>query len=125
MEHWNSKQQRELRLNSASYQIIYGVLFRKNYDGLFPRFLEKEDASKVVKELHDDPAGGNLSGDTTTHNILRAGDYLPTLFKYSHAYGRKCDVCQISGGILSKAAGPLQPVIISDPFKQWGIYIIR
>ena len=47
-EHWNSKKRRELRLNSASYQIINGVLFRKNYDGGFLRCIEKEDASKVV-----------------------------------------------------------------------------
>ena len=54
-EHWNSKQRRALRLKSASYQIIDGVLFRKNYDGVFLRCLEQEDASKVVKELHDGP----------------------------------------------------------------------
>ena len=39
-EHWNSKQRRALRLKSASYQIIDGVLFRKNYDGVFLRCLE-------------------------------------------------------------------------------------
>ena len=71
-EHWNSKQRRELRLKSASYQIIDGVLFRKNYDGLFMRFLEQEDASKFVKEFHDGPAGGHFLGGTTAHKILRA-----------------------------------------------------
>ena len=47
-EHWNSKQLRALRLKSASYQIIDGVLFRKNCDGVFLRCLEQEDAKKVV-----------------------------------------------------------------------------
>ena len=32
-------------------------------------------------ELHDGPAGGHFSGDTTSHKILRAGYYWPTLFK--------------------------------------------
>ena len=68
--------------------------------------------------------GGHFSGDTTTHKILRSGYYWPTLFKYAHAYARKCDVCQRSGGGLSKVARLLQPVIISEPFEQWGIYII-
>ena len=45
----------------------------KNYDGVLIRCLEREDAAKVVLELHDGPAGGHFSGDTTTHNILRAG----------------------------------------------------
>ena len=59
-EYWNSKQRRALRLNSTSYKIIDGFLFRKNYDGVFMRFLEQEDASKVVKELHDGPTGGHF-----------------------------------------------------------------
>ena len=37
---------------------------------------------------------------------------------------RKCDVCHRSGGILAKEAGPLQLVIILEPFEQWGIDII-
>ena len=46
-EHWISKQRRALRLKSASYQLVEGVLFRKNYDGVLLRCLEKEDAKKV------------------------------------------------------------------------------
>ena len=49
-EHWNSKQRRELHLKSASYQIIDGVLFRKNYDGVLLRYLEKEEAKKAITE---------------------------------------------------------------------------
>ena len=48
---------------------------KKKYDGVFLRCLEREDASKIVKELHDRPAGGHYSGDTTAHKILRAGYY--------------------------------------------------
>ena len=89
LEHWNSKQRRALHLKSTSYQIIDGVLFKKNYDVLFLRCLEQEDASKVVKELHDGPARGHFLGDITTQKILRAGYYWPTLFKDTHAYVRK------------------------------------
>ena len=123
-EHWNSKQRRELRLKSASYQIIDGVLFRKNYDGVFLRCLEQEDASKLVKELHDGPVGGHFFRGTTAHKILRAGYYWPTLFKDAHAYVRKCDICQRSSVILEKTVGPLQLVIISESFEQWGSAII-
>ena len=59
-EHWNSKQRRAHHLNSTSYQIIDGVIFRKNYDGVFLWWLEQEDASKVVKELHDGPIRGHF-----------------------------------------------------------------
>ena len=49
-----------MRLKLASYQIIDGFIFKTNYDGVFLRCLEKEDASKVVKELHDGLAEGNF-----------------------------------------------------------------
>ena len=42
-----------MHLKSATYQIIDGILFRKNYDGVLLIFLEKEDAKKVITELHD------------------------------------------------------------------------
>ena len=88
------------------------------------RFLEQENASNVVKELHDDPAGGHFSGDTTTHKILRTGYYWPTLFKDARAYVTKFDICHRSSGRLAKVVGPLQLVFISKLFKQWGIDII-
>ena len=49
------------------------MFFRKKYDEVFLRCLEREDAEKVVKQLHDGPTGGHFSGDTTIHKILRAG----------------------------------------------------
>ena len=39
-EDWNSKQRRELCLKFTSYQIIDGVLLKKNYDRVFLRCLE-------------------------------------------------------------------------------------
>ena len=45
-EHWISKQRRALCLKSASYQIAEGVLFKKNYDGVLLRCLEKKMRKK-------------------------------------------------------------------------------
>ena len=102
-----------MRLKSAGYQIIDGILFRNNYDGVLLICLEKEDAKKVIAELHDGPAGGHFSGDTTSHKILRAGYYWPMLFKDAHVHVRKCNICQRCGGRQAKAAAPLKPVMIT------------
>ena len=40
-EHWSSKQRRALRLKSASYQLVEGVLFRNNYDRVLLRSLKR------------------------------------------------------------------------------------
>ena len=76
-EHYNSKHRRALRLKSASYQIVEGILFRRNYDRVLLRCLEKEYAKKVMTDLHDGPAGEHFFGDTIAHKILRSEYYWP------------------------------------------------
>ena len=85
----NYTAKRALRIKANQYQLIDNVLFRKNYDAILLRCLEKPDAEKVMQELHDGPAGGHFGGNTTSHKILYAGYYWPTLFKDAHEYARK------------------------------------
>jgi hypothetical protein len=97
-------ERRALRIKSGEYHLINFVLFKINYDGVLLRCLEQEDADKVLKELHDGPVGGHFAGNTTTHKILRADYYWPTLFKDTHTYARNCNTCQISVGKDKRAA---------------------
>ena len=56
---------------------------------------------------------------------MRAGYYWLKLFKYAHAHVGKCDTVQRRSTRQAKEVGPLKLVIISKPFKQWRIDIIR
>ena len=78
-----------MRLKTKQYEIINGVLFRINSNYVLLKCLEKNEAEKVLQKLHDGPAGGHFGGNTTTHKILHAGYYWPTLFKDAHEYERK------------------------------------
>jgi ribonuclease HI len=66
---------RALRLKYASFHLVNGILFRQNFDGVLMRCLEKDEAEKVLLELHAGEAGGHFGGDTTAHKVLRAGYY--------------------------------------------------
>jgi hypothetical protein len=100
------KNKRSPRLKYAFFQLINNVLFRKNFDGLFLRCLEKEESEKVLSELHAGDVRGHFGGDTTTHKVLRDGYYWPTLFKDSHALFRKCIICQKVAGTSEKSSIP-------------------
>ena len=113
-----------MRLKSSQYQIIDGVLFRHNYDKVLLRCLEKDDAEHILTELYDGLAGGHFSGETTTHKVLRAGYYFPTLFKYAHVHARKYQICQVNAGRETRPAFPLQPITIENPFEQWGLDVV-
>jgi hypothetical protein len=123
-ENLNPRERRALRLESTQYRLIKSVLFRVNYDGVLLRCLEREDVDKILKELHDGPAGGHFAGNTTAHNILRADYYWPTLFRDAHTYARNCKIFQMSTGREKRAVVPLQPVAVSRTFEQWGLDII-
>jgi hypothetical protein len=105
-----------LRLKSASFHLVNGILFHQNFDGVLMRCLEKDEAEKVLLELHAGEAGGHFGGDTTVHKVLRAGYYWPTLFRDAHALCRKCIICQKASGRLQKPAFPLQPITVNSPF---------
>jgi hypothetical protein len=91
---------------------------------VFLRCLEKQDADKVLKDMHDGPTGGHFLGDTIAHKVLRNGYYLPTLFKDEHAYSRSYEAWKKAAGREHKSHIPLQPISIEEPFKQWGMEII-
>eukprot|EP00253_Pinus_taeda_P022398 PITA_22398 len=118
------KNKRAIRLKAKNFIIIDDVLFRQNYDSVLLRCLEKPEAQKVLKELHDGPAGGHFGADTTAHKVIHAGYYWPTLFRDAHEYVRKCRNCQTPSRRQRKSAFPMQPVNIEQPFEQWGLDII-
>lgn len=62
-----------LRLKKNQYQLVNDILFRRNYDYVLLRCLEKTEAEKVLQELHDGPVGGHFRGNTIAHKILHAG----------------------------------------------------
>jgi hypothetical protein len=109
--HLDPTKRRVLRLKSASFHLINGTLFRQNFDGVLMRCLDKDEAKKVLLELHAGEAGGHFGGDTIAHKFLRYGYYWPTLFRDAHALCRKCIICQKASRRIQKLTFPLQPIV--------------
>ena len=61
-EHLDPCHKRALRLKSTPYQLIDKVLFRKTFEGILLRCLERHEADEVLSQLHTGPAGGHFSG---------------------------------------------------------------
>lgn len=98
--HLSYKNKRAIRLKAKNFTLIDDVLFKRNYDSILLRCLEKPEAQKVLQELHDGPAGGHFGADTIAHKVIHAGYYWPTLFRDAHEYVRKCffSIYQIKWG---------------------------
>ena len=115
---------RVLQLKATPYHLINGIMSRKNFDGVFFRCLEQAESEKVLVELHSVSSGEHFGGETIAHKVLKVGYYWPMLFKDSHAFARKCQVCQKFVGREKRVVFTLQVVMIENPFQQWGIDIV-
>jgi hypothetical protein len=85
---------RALRLKSMRYCLIQDGLGWRNPHGIIIRFVNKEEANKLIEEFYSGYCGGHFAAHTTTHKILRVGYYWPTLFTSVHHYVRSCQPCQ-------------------------------
>jgi hypothetical protein len=97
----------------------------KDPDKFLLRCVSKEEANKLLKELHSGYCGGHFVSRTTSHKILRVRYYWPTLFFDTHGYVCSCQPCQYFAGKQKITAQPLKPVVVETPFQQVGLDFIR
>jgi hypothetical protein len=112
---------RELRLRAMKYYLTEDGLGWKNPDGIILRCVNKEEAKKILEELHCGHCGGHFFAFATAHKILRAGYYWPTLFSDIYQHIRSCQPCQYFSDKPKLPAQPLKQVVVEAPFQQWGL----
>jgi hypothetical protein len=88
------KERRALKMKSNQYVLVAEILFRRNYDGMLLRCVDEKKAQELIKEFHEGICGGHFAPTATTHKIIRAGYYWPSIFKDSYAMVRRCLSCQ-------------------------------
>lgn len=56
----------------------------------------------------------------TIIKIICVGYFWPSMFKDVHTLVRECKECQYYTGRCKKVALPLRPMMVEEPFAQWG-----
>jgi len=77
-----------------------------------------------MQQFHSNICGGHHYWKTTTHKILRAGYYRPTLFSDVFSFVESCDGCYRFTGRQQLKSLPLKPIHTNGPFQQWGLDFI-
>lgn len=94
-------------------------------EGVLLKCVDEEHAMKILNDMHSGECGGHFMEKTTTHKVLRASFWWPTLFKDAYALVRRCDSYQHFTGNLNFLGNvPLRLVEVQAPFQQWGIDFI-
>ena len=82
--HLVDHKRRELRLKSVRYCFIQGGLSWKNLYGIILGCVNKDEAKKLIKELHLRYCGGHYETHTIANKIMRERYYWDTLFTEVH-----------------------------------------
>jgi hypothetical protein len=60
---------------SSKFFLSGGVLYKRNYDSVLLRCVNKQEANQIIMEIHEGSFGTHASGSTMVKKILRAEYY--------------------------------------------------
>lgn len=118
------KEKRNLRLKATKYVIVDNVLHKKGLDGMFLRCIDKDQQQKLLQTFHNEAYGGHYSSSVIAFKILRNCYYWPNMFRDAYKWVVNCEKCKLFSGKPQLVSLPLRPVIIEEPFQQWGLDFI-
>ena len=75
----NKRKHHFFRMMAIQYILCGGQLYRKSYDCIHLRCLKKEEAEKVMEEVHQGICGPHINGRMLANKILRMGCYWNTI----------------------------------------------
>jgi ribonuclease HI len=118
------KDRRALRLLATQYILCGGVLYRRSYEGVHLRCVDKEEAEKLIKEVHQGVCGPHMNGRMLAKKIVRLGFYWVTMEADCIEHAKKCHQCQIHSNLNHLPPKELYNMTSPWPFSVWGIDII-
>ena len=71
----------KLRARSARFVLLRGTLYKRGVFAPLLKFVGKEDADYVLREVHEGICGNHIGARTLVRKVLRQGYYWPTMLK--------------------------------------------
>jgi transposase InsO family protein len=113
-----------LRWLASKFFLSNEVLYKRNYDMVLLRCVDRHEADLLIKEIHEGSFGTHANGHAMSRKILRAGYYWLTMESDCFNYARKCHKCQIYADKVHVPPTLLNVLSSPWPFSMWGIDMI-
>jgi len=95
----NKKEHCSIRMMAMRYILCEGQLYRRSYDGIHLRCLKKEEAERVMKEIHQGICGPHMNESMLAKKILRIGYYWSTMETNYVYFVKSCHDCQMHANL--------------------------
>ncbi|RDX70518.1 hypothetical protein CR513_50231, partial [Mucuna pruriens] len=79
---------------ASKYILLSQHLYHQGFSFLLLRCVDEDEATYVIREVHEGVCGTHIGGRTLTRKIAKVGYYWPALKSDCTDYVKKCDKCQ-------------------------------
>jgi hypothetical protein len=94
------------------------ILYKRGYTLPLLKCLSKDEATYVLKEIHERVCGNHSVGRMLAHKAIWAGYYWPEMNKDSGEVVKSCDKCQRFGKRITSPPEEISLVSSALPFVQ-------
>ncbi|XP_022031106.1 uncharacterized protein LOC110932053 [Helianthus annuus] len=114
---------RKIQINSLQYQMQEGGLYQKTFLGPLLKYLDPEQASYIIREIHYSICGIHARPKMIVTKVKNAGYYWPGMHESAVKKLQQCDECQRHAPISLRAKNKMIP---ARPFTLIsGYYVTR
>ena len=109
---------------AIKYIVCRGQLYRRSYDGIHLRCLKREEAERVMEEVHQGICGPHMNGIMLAKKILMIGHYWHTMETDYVDYVKSFHDCQTHTNLNHVPPSKLYSMTFPGPFSISGIDVI-
>ncbi|XP_022897539.1 uncharacterized protein LOC111411217 [Olea europaea var. sylvestris] len=106
---------RKLRRRTAYFVLQEDVLYKRDFASPLLPCVEGEEATYILKEIHERICENHPGGMALAHKVLRQGYFWPTLKRDACQFVKKCDKCQHFSNIQRQPSQSLS--IVTSQFE--------
>lgn len=120
----SNRDNKTLRRLSANLFLNGDVLYKRNFNMVFLRCVDRHEAYMLMAEVHEGSFGTHTNGHSMARKMLRDGYHWLTRESDFYQYARKCHKFQIYADKIHVPRTPLNVISSPWPFAIWGIDMI-
>ena len=115
---------KKVRVRAARFTVVNSELYRKGFSLPYLKCLNPEEATYVLREIHEGVCGNHSGPRSLVGKAIKVGHFWLTIQKDAVELIKKCNKCQwfenvqhIPGELMTSISSPW-------PFSTWGIDIV-
>jgi hypothetical protein len=92
-EELSKAERKRLGVRSQAFSLMNDSLYHKSADGVWRQVVQKDKQEDMLRECHNEVAGGHYAGDVTARKVWQSGLWWATVMRDAHLFAKECDLC--------------------------------